>query len=351
MSNDIEELIEAWNKIYRESFQKRELNESNSIPTEEEIRNAFSAKGNRGKKIVPTIELLYSAYNIIRKDLFNNHLPSSDYDIMFNVRVLPKSSWMGLTECHMIYNGEKLNRLFRLTVSLNSAYQLSLHEWLEIIVHEMIHVYDYSYCKDHFNKRTARHYDIHGKWFLDFGKKFSKYGFHVQQYCTAKLEVDKGNEKMKNAVKKYVFIVLDGWKKWECNERAVIIVSENNVEKTLGFIAARNKIGLYSGLNKFLIYKTDNPNAVSLNTTRMRSASSSISCYRFDKPDFQKDYGPFKLVDKIKLSEVKITEDKDEDDIDTWNQIDDEFARDLYQMNGVVEVEKIDDDTYRVAVE
>lgn len=71
------------------------------------------------------------------------------------------------------------NKVWATAITLNGSRTLTSHEWLEVVLHEMIHVLDYETNPEHFLGYMGRSYDVHGSWFLNYGKKFWSEGFHV----------------------------------------------------------------------------------------------------------------------------------------------------------------------------
>lgn len=77
---------------------------------------------------------------------------------------------------------------------------MTVHNWLEVVLHEIIHILDYQTNPSHFLYGNRIDYDPHGPWFLNKGKEFLSEGFNVQKYCKANHEFDSDNTILKNKI-------------------------------------------------------------------------------------------------------------------------------------------------------
>jgi len=168
---NIETQIRNWTKmILRESC----LDESTIPHDEQTLRNSFP-KDVSEEKYVPTQEFLETAYEIMNEEFFGNQLPKPER-LLFIIKSLPRSNFIGMAS----YRINRFEQTITPTaITLNSSRTLTLHEWLEVVLHEMVHVCDYVNYPEHFLGYGGRYYDSHGTWFLNYGKQFEKDGFHV----------------------------------------------------------------------------------------------------------------------------------------------------------------------------
>lgn len=273
------------------------------------------------EKFSPTTEFLKISYNKLNSELFGNELPSN---IDLVVKSAPSKSFFGRATA-TIYR--RLRKLTPNSIILNGSATLTLHEWLEVVVHEMVHIVDYTFHPEHF---FGRKYDAHGPWFLEFGKKFEKDGFHVQKYCNAEYGINTDDKKVKKQMNDMLLI--------EFSPGEIIRVSPTMKYKVVNILEAKR----YKNL-KF--WTTENPLAVKLSQWRPRDRYSTLRYYYFTDA-FKEKYGPFK-----EITMNSINEDKDEVEYDDMNHIDDDYAKHLYDnIKGVVDVEKKSDDEYIMSI-
>ena len=234
------------------------------------------------EKFSPTTEFLKIAYDKLNLELFGNELPSN-LDLV--VKSAPSRSFFGRATATIYRRSRKLTPK---SIILNGSATLTLHEWLEVVVHEMVHIVDYTFHPEHF---FGRKYDAHGTWFLDFGKKFEKDGFHVQKYCNAEYGINTDDKKVKKQMNDMLLI--------EFSPGEIIRVSPTMKYKVVNILEAKR----YKNL-KF--WTTENPLAVKLSQWRPRDRYSTLRYYYFTD-EFKEKYGPFK-----EITMNPINEDKDE---------------------------------------
>lgn len=205
-----EELIEFWAKEVVNHYDYRNIDESMSvsestIPHDNDtIEKSF--KGDIiSERFAPTVEFLETAYDVFNSKFFDSKLPDG---LKMVVRASIRSSAVGSASYHL---NRMTNTVHAVGITLNAANKLTIHDWLEVVLHEMVHVYDYQNNPEHFIGYMRRFYDAHGKWFLDFGKQFEQYGFNVQKYCKSVIEINTDNRRIQNSIKKAAFILLDGF--------------------------------------------------------------------------------------------------------------------------------------------
>ena len=299
------------------------------------------------EKFTPDIEFLYNAYDLLNDKFFRNTLPYPDALFRLKVKSLPKNNCLGYSACRMHFR----NREVKATgITLNSAKMLTLHEWLEVVLHEMVHVVDYIQNPSHFLNGK---YDAHGDWFLSFGRQFEKDGFHVQRYCEVEVEINTDDKKVQKLINDRVFLKLEGYEHGKNNpNQCVLVLSDKLIDRYIGLLQERADIGYMPGLESVTILQSSNPNIVRLKQLRMNDIYSKVKWYWFSE-DFKQKYGPFEEKGKIMINRKNdsITEDKDEMEFDGMNHIDDAYARKIYdQIDGVVDVKKIDDDDYEITI-
>ena len=216
-------------------------------------------------------------------------------NLAFRVKVQPSESYIGMASYIYDYARGKVKAT---AVTLNGSRMLSLHEWLEVVLHEMIHVLDYETNPHHFTGYMGRSYDAHGLWFMEEGEKYIKHGFHVQRYCNADIGINAQDEKVKNRIGKSVFLYMKG-----SSQRPLMMkMSRSNLDRNLDYITARigrgSSFGI--GVKEIKIMTSQNPNIAMLRDMRMRDSTSRISWWWYDDK-FEQKYGPFELEDTVKL--------------------------------------------------
>ena len=194
------DLIRYWASLL-ESGPGRIVSEESTPSDMDEIMASFNSDVSP-RKLVPTTKFLENAYRIFNRKFFGDRLPQR---LVFQIKAQPTQSYVGLA--YYEYNN-RTGSVRAVAITLNSARTLTLHEWLEVVLHEMIHVLDYETNPRSFVGYMRRAYDAHGAWFLNEGKKYEKYGFHVQKYCAADIGVNDSNPRIKGRIQNSVFLYM-----------------------------------------------------------------------------------------------------------------------------------------------
>lgn len=108
---------------------------------------------------------------------------------------------------------------------------MTVHNWLEVVLHEIIHILDYQTNPHHFLYGNRKHYDPHGSWFLNKGKEFESEGFNVQKYCKSNNSIDIDNPTIKNKINNMRFIIASLGSK-----QAAFVVSDKNLENHINIL-------------------------------------------------------------------------------------------------------------------
>lgn len=182
------EYINQWAGYILKESESMDINES-KIPSDKGILLDYIPGDVEDTKFYPTVDFLRSAYELLNEKFYGNKLPV----ISFRVNPRPRVKQVG-TAGYRFNDYEKT--VTPLYIFLNSAFTLSLHEWLEVVMHEMVHVCDYVMNPGHFLKFMRKSYDAHGSWFMNYGKQFEQYGFHIQKYCKAELNMNMEDPKL-----------------------------------------------------------------------------------------------------------------------------------------------------------
>lgn len=237
-------------------------------------------------KFAPTVEFLETAYDIFNSRFFDDKLPSG---LKMVIKTSSRNSAVG---CASYQINRITNSVRAVGVTLNAANKLTIHDWLEVVLHEMVHIYDYQNNPQHFVGYMRRFYDAHGKWFLDFGKQFQQYGFNVQKYCKSEVDVNTDDKRIQNSIKKAAFILLDGFAS-DHGGAIIKLSNENDVGRHINMLYEGLTRGRFSGTKRFVVLKSDNPQIVKLKSVRMNNSRSGMSYFYFNE-NFKQKYGPFK---------------------------------------------------------
>lgn len=314
------------------------LNESKITNDRKELLKSFN-KDISDEKFSPTEDFLVTAYDILNERFFNGLLPMH---IEFKVSSSVTSPFIGLASYK--FNRDK-GTVWATSVTLNGSRKLSVHEWLEVVLHEMVHVYDYETNANHF--LGYEEYDPHGEWFLTTGREFEPEGFHVQKFCDADIEMNTDDRRVQGRIANTLLLVLDGITA-RSGDPGLIAISKKDKDKYIDIFTKLGREKRIDGLKGLTIMKSDNPAIASLSKTRMRDERSSFGIYGRSE-GFENKYGPFEEVEHIDLSTV--TEDKDETEYDDMNRIEDDYARHIYDsIEGVVDVKRTGKDEYEVSI-
>ena len=284
----------------------------------------------------PTQEFLETSYNLFNEKFFNNSLPER---LLFMVSNAPRARYMGLAGYRINNYAETIIPTY---IKLNSSRKMTVHNWLEVVLHEIIHILDYQTNPSHFLYGNKNSYDSHGSWFLNKGKEFESEGFHVQKYCNSNQTIDTDNPSIKNKINNMRFILASIGQR-----QAIFVVSDKTLENHINILGEVSKYRV-KDMKLQKVLKSSNPDVLRLKSIRMKNYHSGYSWYWFTE-DFQKKYGPFEEISEINTSNVQ--EDRDETDYEEMNHIDDEYAKQIYDhITNVVEVNKVKDGVYDVGI-
>ena len=241
----------------------------------------------------PDERLMHTAYRVFNREFFDGALPS---DLPLKTATEAKSSYRGYAS----YSFNLSSRTLRPTgITLNSKFTASLHEWLNTFLHECIHVLDYVKRPDMFLDRMDRRgicrYDSHGEWFMSVARRFDRFGFDVEKYCTTEnfgVNADDGG--ISRAIERnrsgMVLARLVGLS--DDKGGGVVKIARAFKPKFESFIEACIASGrnFCKGITKVEYYTTGNPKLMNLKQFRPRNSSSGISWYFFD--GIKSEYGP-----------------------------------------------------------
>lgn len=257
----------------------------------DDIENSFNGDVS-DEKYTPTKKFLKNGYDMLNEKLFNNRLPS---DFEFKIEHSLEDNAAG----HTYANDDKKEGEFVIDcVSLNGTIMMTIHSWLETILHEMIHVMDFKFHPEHFvdARKTGIPYDEHKGWFMEQANKFKNKGFNVEKTLKSSWEtsVDDDDIKAKNSSFTYLKISHHplGWDE---------ILKIDSSDKSNVMSILKNK--KYTHVVEI---KTSNLNSVRLDNTKVE-ANKPIMSYHADD-EFNDRYGPFEKVEDIDLTKMTFNE-------------------------------------------
>ena len=283
--------------------------------------NASFNKDVSDEKFTPTVEFMKVVYNKMNKEFFFGCLPSEN-EIKFEVANQIRGGFVGLTfaERDAITREITVKKLV-----LNGIFTLTIHNWMETILHEMIHICDYVNFPQHFDDSK---YDAHGDWFMKEGKRFKKFGFSVSKTCRTEHGVDMDNKKVKDMLNKELFIQVG---KTNDGTLQIFKTLAKNKDKCLSILKER-------GYKKVVILASNNPKSIELKVVRP-SRGMSIWVYHLDK-DFNRKYGPFKKIETLDLTSMVLESD----------ETNDETLKTLKSIKGMVYAKKIGKHKYEICI-
>jgi len=271
--------------------------ESEKTPSDLESIDASFNKDVSDEKYVPTVDFMKAVYNKMNKELFFNFLPNES-EIKFMVRNL-KNRDIGSAPYSKSVERHEITPL---AIVFNNTYRLTLHGWMEAMLHEMIHVSDYLLNPDRFYDDE---YEPHGDWFMKQGRRFKKHGFNVTKYCDLDVETnhDRGEEEHMADGKKNTFLVFNKDK-----ENLCVRIDEKDKNTAMEFLSKQ-------GVKRSFLLSTRNP------------FSEEVDVWNPDEPmspiDFNDTtitlYGPFKRVELLDMSNP--ISESEEDELDKYMKI------------------------------
>ena len=297
------------------------IKEANKTPSDQKsIDGSFNGDVS-DEKFTPTVEFTKAVYRKMNKELFFGCLPNED-ELTFEISHSVRGGFAGITiaERDVVTRQINVKKLV-----LNGVLTFTLHNWMETILHEMIHICDYVNFPKHFDNDD---YDAHGDWFMKEGERFKKFGFNVSKTCRAEHGVDMDNKKVKDTMNKELFIQIgktnDGFPE-------IFKILSKNKDKCLSVLKKRR-------YKKVVILTSSNPKSVELKTLRP-SNEMNIRVYHMDE-SFREKYGPFKKVEVVDLTSMVLESD----------EANDETLNTLRNIGGMVYAKKINDRIYEICL-
>lgn len=300
---------------------KWKLLEEANTPSDGESIDASFNKDLSDEKFTPTVEFMKSVYRKMNKEFFFGCLPDEG-ELKFEVANQIRGRFVGLTfaERDTITGEITVKKLV-----LNGVFMLTMHGWMETILHEMIHICDYVNFPKHFD---SSEYDAHGEWFMQEGKRFKKFGFNVSRTCRIEHGINMDSKKVIDTLNKELFVQIG---KTNDDIPEIFKILAKNRDRCLSILKER-------GYKKVTILSSSNPISVELKPMRP-SNGMNIRAYHLDD-EFKKKYGPFKKVETLDLESLTL------ESIET----NDETLTTLRSIKGMVCAKKIGKHKYEICI-
>ena len=261
------------------------------IPSDEKfVLNAIHGVGDN-IKYTPTVDFLRAAYIKLNNMFFNGELPN---DIDFKIEKNLDDNGVGHTQAN---DNLAENCIDIEYVSLNGTMIKTPHSWIETIIHEMIHVAEFTEHPEHFMHKSD--YEKHGKWFMNKAKGFKKLGFDIgEKDMDINIGTSEDDEDIKTRYENFMFIGLG--RNPVFDTEILVKVAKTDKDKVLQALKQR-------GCRSVKILNTNN-----LNSTRLTGQSIQDILQRktleLDDTEFNSKYGPFDEVETIDLTSLKVNE-------------------------------------------
>ena len=145
-----------------------------------------------------TVAWIEKNYNKFNKLYWNGKLPSIEFKVSRS-----RNTW-GFASYRYDYLNDTVHPI-RLTLS--NYYDSPENVKLNTLLHEMIHIADYTFHPEHFIRNGRRvsghHYDAHGYWFKAEAKRIEKFGWVITKHVTKEEEnVSKLSAKSKECLER-----------------------------------------------------------------------------------------------------------------------------------------------------
>lgn len=229
----------------------------------------------------------YEKYNNL---YFNGVLP----EITFKVS-RSRKTWG-----YASYRWYRTGSVIPVSITMSNYYDSPELVKLTTLLHEMIHIYDYTINPHHFirNGRKVR-YDAHGWWFKDECTRLKKFGWDIEKYVTAEeqavsslTERSARLEKSKQANALLCVIVGTNGYNW------MVKTNESHVNTVINSIN-RSRWNITLGSIKDInFYRFDNPELAT-----MRSAGKSLRGWKYSNERLLKRLEELKAT---KVSSMKL---------------------------------------------
>ena len=261
-------------------------------PSDIETINASFNHDVSDEKYTPSIDFMKTSYWKLNNELFHRFLPSN---LKFSIVYDFESDVVGHT---ISFYDSDFNEYIPSGIVLNGKFKLTLHNWIEAMLHEMVHVCEYIATE---SGRKGLQIGKHSSWFMNKCRTFDKYGFHVDEVARFKHDVAKKEEVDMEMMDKFNLFAVVG--KTQKDIPMVIRISEDKKNECISELKEQMKS------DSIDILKTKNPNSNDIEEFTPNSIFRWKDVHVLDNP-FKLLYGPFEEV-KNTINESNEWSDKD----------------------------------------
>lgn len=234
-------------------------------------------------------------YLKFNKLYWNNKLPNN---IEFKVS-RSRNTW-GFASFNYDF---KNNNIIPIQITISNYYDSPENVKLTTLLHEMIHIADYTFHPEHFVKNhrrvSGRYYDAHGYWFKSEANRLAKFGWNIEKFVTTEeknlsLLSERSIHCIENKKNKALICGVIG--------KTSVWWFKTDIDKVNTVLKTINSINWYSigGIKNIKFYTFDNEYLAS-----KRSCANRISGYRTNIIEFRDILKRYKATDyyvKIKLT-------------------------------------------------
>lgn len=264
-----------WKRIVSEEYAPNDI---------ETILSIINGSSSYSGKYTPTKEFLNRSYHEINRVMFNNLLPTKP-NFEFVMETSPKKQYPGKTNITIHRNGS----IDVDSIELNSSIMMTLHEWIEVIIHEMIHVQECLYYPEHL---LAKNYEQHGEWFMKRANDFTQYGFRITKTFEGDSETSVDSQIVKDAYDKEMLLQID---RTESGIPMIIKILKCDLSEIL----AKLKDMEYE---QVVVLQTDKLNITRLKLTDLHE-SDDLIVYTLT-PKLKSKIEPIEEVETINLNDI-----------------------------------------------
>ena len=264
-----------WKRIVSEEYAPNDI---------ETILSIINGSSSYSGKYTPTKEFLNRSYHEINRVMFNNLLPTKP-NFEFVMETSPKKQYLGKTNITIHRNGS----IDVDSIELNSSIMMTLHEWIEVIIHEMIHVQECLYYPEHL---LSKNYEQHGEWFMKRANDFTQYGFRITKTFEGDSETSVDSQIVKDAYDKEMLLQIA---RTESGIPMIIRILKDDLSEIL----AKLKDMEYEHV---IVLQTDRLNSTRLKLTDLRE-SDDLIVYTLT-PKLKSKIEPIEEVEIIDLNDI-----------------------------------------------
>lgn len=129
-----------------------------------------------------TVDWIKKNYKKFNKMYFENKLPNIEFKVS-----RAKDTW-GYASFKYVYENKILKTIQPTCITISNYYDSPEEVKLTTLLHEMIHIEDYTLCPEHYvrygRRRSGHSYDAHGWWFKSECERLKEFGWEIEKYVT-----------------------------------------------------------------------------------------------------------------------------------------------------------------------